>query len=229
MKLTAEQIEKINQALIEKGLIYDDIKQEVTDHIASEIENQLANNQSNFTDVFEDVFSKWESELKLTSNWWSGGLEAPKIVIDKYVLQLKKLFKFAALYDLMFSFLMVTITNIYPQEIGYTVSKIVFVACYSIISVMLVYCWFVNWRLKSKSIFGKLFKGSFFPFIWFLFNYIFFSGDHLYRHYFRDSIGSQFIQWFMHGFFMFMGVYLILIAKEHFKTVKKYKLSISNI
>jgi len=224
MKLTIQQIETIDETLVSNGLIYDDIKLEVTDHIASEIENQLENNQSNFTDAFEVVFSKWQSELKLTSNWWSSSFVAPKIVIDKYSLQIKKQFKFAALYDLMFSFLMVTITNIYPQEIAYTVSKIVYVACYSIVALLLVYCWFVNWKLKSKSIFGKIFRSTFFLCIWFLFNYIFFSGDHLYRHYFRYSNASKFLQWFTHGFFMFMGVYLILLAKEHFKTVKKYKL-----
>ena len=225
IKLTKQQITKINQTLIEKGLIYEDIKLEVTDHIASEIENQLQNNQSNFKEVFDEVFSKWQSELKLTSNWWSSGFVAPKIVIDKYALQIKKQFKFAILYDLMFSLSMVTITNIYPQEIGYTVLKTVYVACYSIVSLILVYCWFVNWKLKTTTIFGKIFRSTFFVSIWFLFNYIFNSGDHLYRHYFRDSIASQFMQWFMHGFFMFMGVYLIVIAIEHFKTLKKYKLT----
>lgn len=229
MKLTTAQIEEIDETLVSKGLIYDDIKLEVTDHIASEIENQLENNQCIFTDAFEDVFSKWQSELKLTSNWWSSGFVAPKIVIDKYALQVKKQFKFAAVYDLMFSLSMVTITNIYPQEIAYTVSKIVYVACYSLISLMLVYCWFVNWKLKSTTIFGKIFRSTFFVSIWFLFNYLFNSGDHLYRHYFRDSITSQFLQWFTHGFFMFMGVYLILLAFEHFKTVKKYKLSASKL
>ena len=225
MKLTTGQIATIDKTLVLNGLIYEDIKLEVTDHIASEIENQLQNNQSNFKEVFDEVFSKWQSELKLTSNWWSSGFVAPKIVIDKYALQIKKQFKFAILYDLMFSLSMVTITNIYPQEIAYTVLKTVYVACYSIVSLMLVYCWFVNWKLKTTTIFGKIFRSTFFVCIWILINYVFNSGDHLYRHYFRNSIGSQFMQWFMHGFFMFMGVYLILIAIEHFKTLKKYKLT----
>lgn len=225
MKLTTEQITKIEETLVLKGLIYEDIKLEVTDHIASEIENKLENDQSNFIEAFEDVFSKWQNELKLTSNWWSSGFVAPKIVIDKYALQIKKQFKFALLYDLMFSFLMVTITNIYPQEIAYTITKTVYVACYSAIALMLVYYWFVNWKLKSKSIFGKIFRGHFFISIWFLINYTFNSGDHLYRHYNRGSFTRNFSEWFVHGFFMFVGVYLILIAIEHFKTVKKYKLT----
>lgn len=229
MKLTAEQIATIEETLVLKGLVYDDIKPEVTDHIASEIENKLENNQSNFTEVFDEVFSKWQSELKLTSSWWSSGFEAPRIVIDRYVLQIKKLFKFAALFSLAFSFLMVTITKLYPQEIAYIVSKTIYVASYSIIALALLYYWFLNWKLKSKTIFSKIFKGHFFISIWFLINYTFFSGDHLYRHYFRDSIASKFLQWFVHSFFMFVGVYLILLAIAHFKTVRKLKLSISKL
>ncbi|WP_016988952.1 hypothetical protein [Flavobacterium sp. ACAM 123] len=38
MKLTAPQIAFINETLVLNGLIYDDIKLEVMDHIASEIE-----------------------------------------------------------------------------------------------------------------------------------------------------------------------------------------------
>lgn len=225
MKLTAEQIEKINQTLIEKGLIYDDIKLEVTDHIASEIENQLANNQSNFTEVFEDVFSKWQSELKLTSNWWSSGFVAPKIVIDKYVLQIKKLFKFAALYDLMFSVLMVTITNIYPQETAYSVLKLFFYTAYFLLCLMLLGCRFYLWKSRSKTILEKIFRDSFLASILLVAHITFFSRDHLYRHYSKDSIGINFLEWFIQSFFLFMGVYLIQIAIEHFKTLKKYKLN----
>ena len=38
MKLTTEQITQIDETLILNSLKYDDIKLEVTDHIASEIE-----------------------------------------------------------------------------------------------------------------------------------------------------------------------------------------------
>ncbi len=227
MTLTREQIAKIEETLVSKGLIYDDIKQEVTDHIASEIENQLANNQSDFKEVFDQVFSKWQSELKLTSNWWSSGFVAPKIVIDKYALQIKKQFKFAALYDLMFSFLMVTITNIYPQEIAYSVLKLFFVAAYFFVCLMLLGCRFYIWKSQSKTILEKIFRDSFLACIILFIYMAFFSRDHLYRHYLKDSIGINFLEWFMPSFFLFMGVYLIQIAIEHFKTVRKYKLSIS--
>lgn len=225
MKLTAEQIAKINETLFLNGLIYEDIKLEITDHVASEIENQLENNQSNFTEVFDEVFSKWQSELKLTSNWWSSGFVAPKIVIDKYALQIKKLFKFAALYDLMFSVLMVTVTNIYSQETAYSVLKLFFIAAYFLICLMLLGCRFYIWKSQSKTILEKIFGDTFLACILLFAQITFFSRNHLYRHYSKDSIVINFLEWFMQGFFLFIGVYLILIAIEHFKTVKKYKLT----
>ncbi len=41
MKLTTEQITQIEETLVLNGLIYDDIKLEITDHIASEIEVKI--------------------------------------------------------------------------------------------------------------------------------------------------------------------------------------------
>lgn len=225
MKLTKEQIAIISQSLTDNGLTYEDIKLEVIDHIASEIENQLENNQLTYTKAFEDVFSTWKSELKLTSNWWSSGFEAPKIVIDKYVLQLKRLFKFVGLYDLMFSFLMVILTKIYPQEIAYSVLKLFFVVAYFFICLKLLSCRFYIWKSQSKTISEKIFRDSFLTCILLFAQTTFFSGDYLYRHYSQDSIGINFLEWFMRSFFLFMGVYLIQMAIEHFKTVKKYKLS----
>ena len=221
MKLAPEQIAEIDETLIQKGLIYDDIKLEVIDHIASEIENQLEKNQSNFTEAFEDVFSKWQGELKLTSNWWSSGFVAPKTVIDKYALQVKKLFKFAALYDLIFSLLMATLTKIYPQEIAYTVSKTVFVAAYFFICLILLGCRFYIWKSQLKTISTKIFRDTFSASILLFGQVSFFSGNYFYRDNSVDDFGFNILKWFVPSFFMFMGVYLILIAFEHFKNEKK--------
>jgi hypothetical protein len=38
MQLTVEQISTINETLVLNGLVYDDVKMELLDHIASEIE-----------------------------------------------------------------------------------------------------------------------------------------------------------------------------------------------
>ncbi len=41
MKLTTEQIAKIEETLVLNGVVYEDIKIELTDQIASEIENNI--------------------------------------------------------------------------------------------------------------------------------------------------------------------------------------------
>jgi hypothetical protein len=41
MQLTVEQISTINETLVLNGLVYDDVKMELLDHIASEIEQAM--------------------------------------------------------------------------------------------------------------------------------------------------------------------------------------------
>ena len=48
MKLTAEQIECIDQTLVKKGVKFDDLKMEVLDHIASQIEYEMATPKKRF-------------------------------------------------------------------------------------------------------------------------------------------------------------------------------------
>ena len=52
MKLTAEQITEIEETLVLKGLKYDDLKLEVTDHIASEIEVLMQEENISFKVAF---------------------------------------------------------------------------------------------------------------------------------------------------------------------------------
>ena len=50
MKLTAEQIAIIDQTLIDKGVVYEEIKLELLDHIVTDIE--LETEESNFEVAF---------------------------------------------------------------------------------------------------------------------------------------------------------------------------------
>ena len=62
MKLTTQQIAQIEETLVLYGLVYEDIKLEVTDHIASEIEEKINNETSSFEDAFKEVFNTWKPE-----------------------------------------------------------------------------------------------------------------------------------------------------------------------
>lgn len=64
MKITASQIEKIEETLLLNGIIYEDIKLELTDHIASEIEFKMTENLIEFEIALKEAFENWQEELK---------------------------------------------------------------------------------------------------------------------------------------------------------------------
>ena len=59
MKLTNQQITQIDEILVLNGLNYEDLKLEVTDHIASEIEVLMEDNSFSFDENLKAVFEKW--------------------------------------------------------------------------------------------------------------------------------------------------------------------------
>ncbi|MFD0777676.1 hypothetical protein ACFQZF_03215 [Flavobacterium myungsuense] len=72
MKLSQEQIAKIDEKLTLKGLVYEDIKLELLDHIASDTENVMTDKEIAFEIAFKDVFRKWKPQLQPFKSWfWS--------------------------------------------------------------------------------------------------------------------------------------------------------------
>lgn len=92
MKLTAEQIVKIEENLVLNGVVYDDIKLELIDHIASDIEEIMINHGVDFNIAIINAFNKWEVQLRPTSNplWTPFWLNGPKLFIDKWVNESKQ-------------------------------------------------------------------------------------------------------------------------------------------
>lgn len=84
MKLTVEQIDKIDVVLDKLGLDFLDFKLEIKDHIACEVEEEIEMNQSDFNSAFILVLERWESKLVLTESLLiSNKRSFPKIVIDQ--------------------------------------------------------------------------------------------------------------------------------------------------
>lgn len=122
---------------------------------------------------------------------------------------------------------MTTITTLNPEEYVYNTLKLVFSSVYFLLCLAAITSMFFIWKIKSKTISGKFFqKNCGFLAFHFYIIYTYSNGhSHLYRHYNRESIFKNFFfEWFLHGFFFFMVVYLVMIAVEHFRTVKKYRL-----
>jgi len=92
MKLTTDQIAKIEETLVLNGVVYEDIKLELIDHIASDIEEIISKQGVVFEIALIHAFDKWEVQLRPTSNplWAPSWLNGPKLFIDKWVKETKQ-------------------------------------------------------------------------------------------------------------------------------------------
>lgn len=89
MKLTTQQIAQIEETLVLNGLYFEDLKLEVTDHIASEIEILMQENTLPFDENFKLVLEKWKPQLQPSFSFLIG-FTNPKIMTLKCHELLKK-------------------------------------------------------------------------------------------------------------------------------------------
>ncbi|GGA68233.1 hypothetical protein GCM10008015_06290 [Flavobacterium palustre] len=222
MKLTNEQIAIIDQTLIDKGVVYEEIKLELLDHIVTDIE--LETEESNFDVAFSKAMLKWERELEEINP--SGKFAAPRIVMEKFSSFFKGQYKFLFPAAAIFSFLIAIITTLYPEEFVYNTVKLVFYSVYFLFCFGGIISLFFISKTKSKTISGKLIQKSWwFLVLQFCVIYVYSSSySRLYRHYNNEPFLGKFIEWLMPFYFFLNAFHLIMIAIEHFRTVRKYKL-----
>lgn len=222
MKLTNEQIEIIDQTLMDKGVVYEEIKLELLDHIVTDIE--LETEESNFDVAFSKAMLKWERELEEINPLEK--FVTPRIVKEKFSKIAKNCYKFSLLAVVIFSVLMTTITTLKPEKYVYYNLHLFFYSVFSLICLINIINMFFIWKLKTITIYGRFFQVYVGYTVFYL--YLIYSGlnrlSDLSRYYSYKSIFRIFLEWFFKGFFFFMAVYLIMIAMEHFRVVKKYKL-----
>lgn len=160
MKLTVNQIEKIDETLTINGIIYDDLKLEIIDHIASEIEAELKEKDFDFETVFVKVFEKWKKQfIPTTYGFWLGYFHSgPKIYMDRFLKFTQNEYKWGAI---LFAFaLLVNFFN-YDIYLTYEYSNILRVIVKIVVAVL--FAIFVCGRillLKSKFIttYSEMFK-----------------------------------------------------------------------
>ena len=118
MKLTQEQIAVIDENLVLNKVVYDDIKLELTDHIASEIEEKMMANDISFEVALEEGFEKWDEQLSLKSNlfWAPFWLEGPKVLMDKWIKESKKQFLFCLLLSVLITFITAKVIMQYKSK-----------------------------------------------------------------------------------------------------------------
>ena len=127
MKLTNQQLTIIEETLVSNGVVYDDIKLELIDHIASEIEVEAISEAKPFEIILIKVFNKWKPQLILTSHSLLLGRAflGPKIITDKFADDKKKELFVGGVTIFMFTVLILLINNKFQSPS--ILSSIVFV------------------------------------------------------------------------------------------------------
>lgn len=160
MKLSTEQIARIEETLVLNGVVYDDIKIELTDHIASDIEEIMMKQSVAFETALINAFDKWEAQLSPSSSlfWAPFWLNGPKLLLDKWVKESKQQFFFWWLLSVVISLLtawtiMQNKSNVFLNQLeqGYEILVIVLV-------VFLFMGRYFIFKSQTKTIFSYMFN-----------------------------------------------------------------------
>lgn len=159
MKLTNQQITTIEQTLVLNGLVYDDIKLEVLDHIATELETIIDESQFSFEENLKQVFEKWKNELTPSSSFWiRNNKSVPKIVVHKSIKLIQHVFLMSISLGLLTAIVVTLLfKNNANQEVLSLLNSILQTMGVMGI-VLLVYVKIKIWQSKQKSTYSYLFN-----------------------------------------------------------------------
>ena len=219
MKLTNQQIDTINETLVLNGLVYDDIKLELLDHIASEIELAFDDKGVAFSDALKTAFSNWEGQLHGSRSYWIKGYAfVPRIIIKKSLKMVKHIFLMSFGLGIITALAVTFIFKFIPQqEVLFVLNSILQVTAGSGI-VLFIYFRYKLWQSKHKSTFSFLFNQN--GFIQIINLMLVSSGLFNFRGYsnFMDSS-------FMHSLFpitlLFISGFYLNVGFQHIRFEKK--------
>ena len=208
MKLTAEQIDKIDVIFDKLGLDFLDIKLEVKDHIACQVEENMRSGEVTFDVSLTEVLKCWESKLVLRESWLISKKKSfPKIVIQR-------LFNRFLIYNItlvLFMILSYYFFQNYRQSINDSVfflkySKILYSSFFGVFSIF----WLIMYFQKTKTSYFYQFKQNFYLVFLFQF-YIAFLGSFV-----MNYMGLSLV--------LILTPFLFYTFYKHQQFVKKYQL-----
>jgi hypothetical protein len=214
MKLTASQISLIDETLFLNGLKYEDIKLEVTDHIASEIEFVMEENSLSFEENSRLVFKKWEPQLKPANSFFTGiNNSYPKIVLDKKITLVKKQLFTGLLISATVLFIFLVLKEYYnPQFLTYQFQKggrLLFILGYFLLTVST----FKIWKSKLNTSFNHLFKTRVITYLFYIYPIIFFTTP--------TTINNQVGLIFLESLILFHLLISFQLVSKHIQFEKK--------
>jgi hypothetical protein len=208
MKLTVEQIDKIDIILDKLGLDFLDIKLEVKDHIACQVEENMRSGEVTFDASLIEVLKCWESKLVLRESWLISKKKSfPKIVIQR-------LFKRFLIYNVTLVLFMI-LSYYFFQNFRQSINDSVFFLKYSKIlyssffGVFLIF-WLIMYFQKTKTSYFYQFKQNFYLVLLFQF-YIVFLGSFV-----MNYMGLSLV--------LILTPFLFYTFYKHQQFINKYKL-----
>ncbi|BCY27856.1 hypothetical protein [Flavobacterium okayamense] len=207
MKLTSEQINKIDIILEKLGLDFLDFKLEIKDHIACQVEEEMELNQSDFNEALLLVLKQWEQKLVLSESVFiSNKRTFPKIVINQ-------LFKRFLIYNiaLVVSFLfgILTFNNFlkdFENELFTKSFRWIFIFCFFIFSALK----FKIYQGKFKTSYSYMFNQNFWLLtIYFVFVFLW---------------NSSFMNFISFSLLIAVSPFLIYSFYKHQHFINKYQL-----
>ncbi|MBG6063389.1 uncharacterized membrane protein YciS (DUF1049 family) [Flavobacterium sp. CG_9.1] len=219
MKLTAEQIEFIDSILLSNGIMYDDVKLEMMDHMASEIEILMEENALPFEENFKLVLDKWKPQLQLS---FSGliGFSNPKIITSKCHDLIKNQLLFALFVAGLLTCLVLflisysTFNSMFKSIEQVFKSFIVVEFCLVILSLGLV------WSTKRQTTYSYLMKKKGLGVILFLFMIGIGMFPAQLNH---PDFKIAFVTIFISIIYVVMGMFYLQFALKHFQFERKLK------
>nr|WP_315154946.1 hypothetical protein [uncultured Flavobacterium sp.] len=218
MKLTAEQIEKIEETLVLNGIQYEDIKLELTDHIASEIEEKTSIEGVSFEIAFHEVFNNWKYQMKPSSSFWVGLIyTSPRIVMDRWK-STTKLQQFKSLFIAIIPTLgLISIFKIYNNS---AVIDNVIKGLSLVFFLLIIYCRVIIWKSKRKTSFSLMFGRNSNLILFYMMLFAIAPLRMSEINIWRNIFDAFLVSWFM--VYLFFNLQL---AYKHFKFIKKLKFS----
>lgn len=218
MKLTTEQIEKIEQNLILNGIQYEDIKLELTDHIASEIEEKISIQDFSFEVAFHEVFENWKYQMKPSTSFWVGLIySSPKIVMDRWK-STTKVQQFKSLFIAIIPALgLVSILKIYNNSV--TIDNVI-KGLSLVFFLLIIYYRVIIWKSKRKTTFSLMFARNSNLILFYMMLFVIAPLRMNEISFWRNCLSNFLVSWSM--VYLFFNLQL---AYKHFQFIKKLKLS----
>jgi hypothetical protein len=232
MKLTAGQISKIEETLVLNGIQYEDIKLELTDHIASEIEEVVEVSKFSFEESLKIVFEKWSEQLRPSYSFWINSNNNllwfikselnPSLVTYKCNKLVKKVMKLSILVGLLISILLTVGTRNWHSEVILDCLKGGFKIICFIVLILFVFARLRIWKSERITTYSFLFsRNGLIQII----NLFFLSvGVFPFRIY-NGSFGWDLMFNTLSVSILFLSIFYLKLAYRHFQFIKKIKLS----